>query len=151
MQYLRLGLCALVLTTSVAAQATADSTMPSCGPGDSVVWENTSTKVYHAQGDAYYGKTKHGQYACKSDADKAGFHLSKSKSKGAASAATASPTDDASPSAGKHHRHKSGTLASPAPGASPDAAASPAPAPTSSGKHHHRKKGATPSPVPSAT
>jgi hypothetical protein len=111
--------------------ATAQS-MPSC-PGDSVVWENTSTKVYHAQGDSYFGKTKHGQYACKADADKGGFHLAGSSkaSKGSRSKAmAASPAPDgmqatsaadamssAAP-AGKHHRHKHGKgAASPAPSA----------------------------------
>ena len=129
MKLLITGTCALALTLGglgASHSAFADTTMPSCSAGDSVVWENTSTKVYHAEGDKYYGKTKHGQYACKSDADKAGFHLAKSrsmKSPGATSA-TSAPSDapdtpDASPSpAGKHkhhHRHGSSMTASPSP------------------------------------
>jgi hypothetical protein len=172
MNHFRTSLCALAFAASgIAASlpAAAQGTMPSC-PGDVVVWENTSTKVYHEQGDAYFGKTKHGQYACKADADKAGMHLSKSKSKsGSASTSTdsdatstdapaagASPAPSASPK-GKHHHNKgSAMMASPAPGMSamPGMMASPAATASPTGKHHHHKKhgaSASPSPGPSAT
>ena len=42
--------------------------MPSCATNDPVVWINTKSKVYHTQGDAYFGKTKAGRYACTSKA-----------------------------------------------------------------------------------
>lgn len=42
-------------------------------PMDTVVWENTSSKVYHAANSKYYGKTKHGAYACSKAAASAGF------------------------------------------------------------------------------
>jgi cytoskeletal protein RodZ len=46
-------------------------------PMDTVVWENTSSKVYHAANSKYYGKTKHGAYACSKAADAAGFKSAK--------------------------------------------------------------------------
>jgi hypothetical protein len=163
MNYLRAAFCSFALTAgfaSVSLPAIAQS-MPSC-PGDTVVWENTSTKVYHESGDKYFGKTKKGTYACKADADKAGFHLSGSKSKGGsmssgASTGSTAPDTDASgapaPGAspmGKHHKHKKGAMmgASPA----PDAMTSPAPGASPMGKHHKHHKGSTmASPAPMAT
>ena len=53
--------------------------MPACKAGDPVVWVNTSTKVFHVQGDTYFGKTKAGKYACTSDAIAMGAHMSGSK------------------------------------------------------------------------
>lgn len=48
---------------------------PGGGPG--LVWVNKDTKIYHKQGDRWYGATKHGQYMTEADAVKAGYHDSK--------------------------------------------------------------------------
>ena len=56
-----------------SAQGTADPTDPSsiqrtC-PGDTVVWLNTRSGIYHLPGQRWYGATSSGKYICKSDAD----------------------------------------------------------------------------------
>ena len=56
--------------TEAAAQA-------SC-PADTVVWSSmTKSKVLHASGSKYFGKTKHGVFVCEKTAEAAGYHLAK--------------------------------------------------------------------------
>ena len=41
-------------------------------PGDKLVWVNTRSRVYHFQGERYFGSTKEGKFLCEHDADKEG-------------------------------------------------------------------------------
>ena len=59
---------------SVASGSSAAATQP---PQKGMVWVNTTSKVYHREGDRYYGKTKHGKYMTEADAIKAGYKLAK--------------------------------------------------------------------------
>jgi len=59
---------------SAPAQKTA---APPAAPGPGMVWVNTATKVYHKEGDPYYGKTKHGKYMTESEAIQAGYRAAK--------------------------------------------------------------------------
>jgi hypothetical protein len=53
------------------------ATVPSCPASDPAVWVNTSSKIYWAEGTEYYGKTKHGGYACTSAAKAFGARAAK--------------------------------------------------------------------------
>jgi competence protein ComEA len=46
-------------------------------PEKGMVWVNTSTGVYHREGDRWYGKTKKGKFMSEGDAQKAGFRPAK--------------------------------------------------------------------------
>jgi hypothetical protein len=41
-------------------------------PRDTVVWLNIPTGIYHEKGMRWYGRTKHGAYVCRKEADAAG-------------------------------------------------------------------------------
>ena len=76
--------------TAFQAKSTAKSTTAaSSAPSDAdiadakkkgLVWVNTSTKVYHKDGE-FYGKTKQGKFMPEPDAKKAGFREAKTSGK----------------------------------------------------------------------
>jgi hypothetical protein len=51
--------------------STEDAAQAHC-PRDTVVWLNIPSGIYHYKGERWYGRTKHGAYACEKEAIAAG-------------------------------------------------------------------------------
>ncbi len=60
-----------------APEAATGASAVRSAPARGMVWVNTATKVYHFEGDQWYGKTKEGKYMTEQDAIKAGYRASK--------------------------------------------------------------------------
>jgi competence protein ComEA len=66
--------------TTAAAPTPPAAQAPVTAPTEpGMVWVNTDTKIFHREGDPWYGKTKHGKYMREADALQAGYRESKSK------------------------------------------------------------------------
>jgi hypothetical protein len=63
-------------TTKAAATPAPSDKEIADAQSKGLVWVNTSTKVYHKDGQ-FYGKTKHGKFMTEADAQKAGFRAAK--------------------------------------------------------------------------
>jgi hypothetical protein len=57
------------------------SATPQQPPQKGMVWVNLSTKVFHREGDRYYGNTKNGKFMTEADAIKAGYREAKTEKK----------------------------------------------------------------------
>ena len=66
---------------SRSPNAPAGTTGAQQPPVKGMVWVNLSTKVYHKEGDRYYGKTKNGKFMTEEDAIKAGYRAAKNEAK----------------------------------------------------------------------
>jgi hypothetical protein len=67
---------------TAAPAASAPAAAAVAGPAQTppvkgMVWVNTATKVYHREGDRWYGKTKAGKFMTEADAIAAGYRAAK--------------------------------------------------------------------------
>src|SRR6202035_580032 len=75
-------------TPAAAAKAAKKTTAPKPAaapaqppPAPGMVWVNLTTKVFHREGDRWYGNTKNGKYMTEADAVAAGYREAKNTPK----------------------------------------------------------------------
>jgi hypothetical protein len=64
-------------SSSAGGSSASESTTAQTPPQPGMVWVSRRSKVYHVEGDRWYGKTKHGEWMTEADAIKAGYHKAK--------------------------------------------------------------------------
>jgi DNA uptake protein ComE-like DNA-binding protein len=62
---------------AVAPQEAASTAVAQTAPQKGMVWVNLESKVYHREGDRWYGKTKRGKFMAEADAIAAGYRAAK--------------------------------------------------------------------------
>lgn len=67
---------AVVAQSSLPPLFDTESAAQAHCPKDVVVWLNIPSGIYHYKGERWYGRTKHGAYACEKEAIKAGDRAS---------------------------------------------------------------------------
>jgi hypothetical protein len=67
--------------TSTTTRTPSTPTAAQQPPSKGMVWVNLSTKVFHREGDRYYGNTKSGKFMTEADAVKAGYREAKTEEK----------------------------------------------------------------------
>ena len=65
--------------TLASGQYASEADAKASCPGDTVVWANIGTKVYHHAGTGAYGTTKRGAYMCEKDTAAAGIRAAKNE------------------------------------------------------------------------
>jgi len=63
--------------TPKAAPTKPETMQAKTPPAKGMVWVNTTSGVFHSEGDRWYGKTKEGKFMTESDALKAGYRPAK--------------------------------------------------------------------------
>ncbi len=61
------------------APSSSSSSEYQAPPSSGMVWVNLDTKIFHREGDRWYGRTKHGKYMSEADALNSGYRLSREK------------------------------------------------------------------------
>jgi hypothetical protein len=64
-------------SSGTSAASGSENTSAQVPPQPGMVWVSRRSKVYHVEGDRWYGKTKHGEWMTEADAIKAGYHKAK--------------------------------------------------------------------------
>jgi hypothetical protein len=65
--------------STVAGEFSTETQAKAHCPGDTVVWANTASKIYHFSGHRGYGTTKAGAYMCEKDTSAAGIRAAKNE------------------------------------------------------------------------
>jgi hypothetical protein len=66
-------------TSMAAGEFSTEAQAKTHCPGDTVVWANTASRIYHFSGHRSYGTTKSGAYMCERDTTAAGFRAAKNE------------------------------------------------------------------------